>query len=89
MFDWDDDKRQTNLAKHGVDFAIGPLFDWSSATFDLDRRRDYGEVRIAATGQIGLRLHILIYTLRGGDVRIISLRKANDREYDRWIIRAP
>ena len=89
MPDWDDDKRQTNLARHGVDFALALLFDWSLATFEIDRRRDYGEFRIVATGPVLLRLHVLVYTLRGGDVRIISLRKANDREFDRWTSRVP
>jgi uncharacterized protein len=85
MSDWDEDKRQTNLAKHGVDFAKAPLFDWSLATFEIDRRRAYGEVRIVATGPVLLRLHVLVYTLRAGQMRVISLRKANSREYRRWI----
>lgn len=81
----DEDKRQTDLAKHGVDFAVAPMFDWSLATFEIDRRRDCGEFRIVATGPVLLRLHVPVYTLRAGQVRVISLRKANSREYRRWV----
>jgi uncharacterized DUF497 family protein len=28
MWDWDDDKRESNLAKHGVDFAAALAFEW-------------------------------------------------------------
>lgn len=85
MWTWDERKRQANLAKHGVDFAIAPLIDWSRCKFGVDARRDYGEVRIRATGPIGQRLHVMIYTLRADAIRVISLRRANVREYRQWI----
>ena len=85
MWDWDDAKRQANLAKHGVDFALVDQFDWSLAFEGPDTRHDYGEVRIRALGLIGQRVHVLIYTARAGAWRVISLRKANDREYQEWI----
>ena len=85
MWDWDEAKRQANLAKHGVDFAMADGFDWSSATNEPDLRRDYGEERFKAVGFIGERLHVAIYTPRGGVRRLISLRKANGREIDQWL----
>ncbi len=85
MFVWDEAKRQANLAKHGVDFADAERFDWSSARPEPDFRADYGEDRFRAMGLIGERLHVLVFTPRGDTRRIISLRKANDREYLRWI----
>ncbi|MBI1218835.1 MAG: BrnT family toxin [Rhodobacteraceae bacterium] len=85
MWDWDEDKRRRNAAKHGVDFAAVARFDWASAVVEPDRRRDYGEARLIATGLIGDRLHILIFTRRGGVTRVISLRKANSREVARWL----
>lgn len=80
VFDWDDAKRRQNIAKHGVDFAAIGDFDWSTAVIRPDRRRDYGEARLTATGMIGARLHVAIYNVRHGRLRIISLRKANKRE---------
>jgi uncharacterized DUF497 family protein len=85
MWDWDEPKRQANLAKHGVDFATVVNFDWSDATTEPDLRYDYGEDRFKSTGSIGERLYVLIYTLRGGRRRLISLRKANAREIDKWL----
>ncbi len=87
MWTWDEPKRQANLAKHGVDFSSAPLMDWSGCVFGLDLRREYGEIRIVATGMLGQRLHVLTYTLRGESIRVISLRKANEREFQRWTIR--
>ena len=84
MWDWDEQKRMTNLAIHGVDFAQAGLFDWTTAVREPDLRRDYGEERIEATGMIGLRLHVMVFTPRAGQIRIISLRKANSREQARW-----
>ena len=90
MWDWDEAKRQYNLRKHGIDFAALDGFDWSTATHEEDTRTDYGEALIVTTGYIGDRLHILAWTPRNGRIRIISLRKANDREQKAWhSLRAP
>ena len=89
MWDWDEDKRRANRRKHGVDFASVARFEWAGAMTEPDTRFDYGEPRLIATGMIGDRLHVVIYTERDGRKRIISLRKANSREFDRWITRAP
>jgi uncharacterized protein len=88
MWDWDEAKRQANLAKHGVDFAMVSRFDWTGAVIEPDARFDYGELRLIATGMVGDRLHVVIYTERDGQKRIIGLRKANSREFERWITRA-
>ncbi|MCR8724003.1 BrnT family toxin [Frigidibacter sp. ROC022] len=79
-WDWDETKRRSNRAKHGVDFAAIVRFDWETATFEEDRRRDYGEVRVVSVGNLDGRLHICTWTPRGGRPRLINLRKANDRE---------
>ena len=65
MYEWDEAKRQANLRKHGVDFAMV---------------EPYGEQRMTTIGPIGLRLHVLVWTPRGDSVRVISLRLADKRE---------
>lgn len=45
-----------------------------------DRRRDYGEPRVIGVGCIGLWLFRVVFTDRGDQRRIISLRKVNSRE---------
>jgi len=81
---WDEKKRLSNLAVHGVDFADAVRFEWDTARVERDERYDYGETRFIALGRIGPRLHVLVFTPRAGQVRIISLRKANDREARRY-----
>lgn len=87
MWDWDEAKREANRTKHGLDFAALAGFDWPTAQVEPDLRRDYGEERLNAFGLIGDRLHVVTYTMRGPTYRAISLRKANYREYLRWISR--
>jgi uncharacterized DUF497 family protein len=83
-FEWDERKRVANLDRHGIDFAEVRRFDWDSAQFTPDRRRDYGEIRVIAVGRIGPRMHVLVFAPRAERIRIISLRKANDREIKRY-----
>jgi uncharacterized DUF497 family protein len=49
-----------------------------------DNRRSYGEERYIAATPIGARLHVVVFTIRSGTLRIISLRKANRREIKRY-----
>ena len=80
MLTWDEIKAEANLAKHGVSFALARQFDWDTAVTIEDQRRDYGESRFSSTGYIGTRLYVLVFTPRGNDLRVISLRKANRRD---------
>lgn len=83
-FDWDERKRSANLAKHGLDFTDAAHLGWENAKVIVDDRRDYGENRYRAFGLWKGRLCIVAFTLRGEKVRIISFRKANDREVRRY-----
>ncbi len=84
VYEWDQAKRARNLAKHGVDFNEVQAFEWDSSIQLQDVRRDYGEPRWQALGFIGDRLHMLVFTERNTRIRIISLRRANSREFDRY-----
>ncbi len=79
-YEWDEEKSQQNFRKHGLSFDAADQFNWGSAQIFTDDRKDYGEDRFQARGLIDDRLHILVFTLRGEAMRIISLRKANLRE---------
>lgn len=80
IYEWDDAKRVTNLAKHGVDFERVRTFDWDTSIRLSDTRRDYGELRWQVRGFIDDRLHTLVFTERAGRIRVISLRKASNLE---------
>ena len=83
-FEWDEAKRRSNQKKEGVNFAEGAHLGWESAHESIDARRDYGEPRWKVLGRIGARLYALIMTRRGARMRIISLRKANNKEIDEY-----
>lgn len=59
-------------------------FDFKSAVFTVDNRRDYGEIRYRGFGFLGERLHALVFVETAKGVRVISFRKANDREVKRY-----
>ncbi len=83
--EFDPEKLAANVAKHGVWFAQAEGFEWASALVRCDNRRHYGETRFEATGLIGARLYVLVFTLRETALRVISLRKANTREIKRYV----
>jgi len=78
-------KDQRNRHKHGIALAEARLLDWEHADLWFDMRRDYGEPRQCGTGRIGRRLYFVVFVWRNGKRRIISLRKANDREEKRYV----
>jgi uncharacterized DUF497 family protein len=78
--EWDEEKRQKNLRKRGLDFADVIDFDPASVVTLVDARRDYGEIRYNSTGSLDGVLCSFCWTPRDGKLRIISLRKINDRE---------
>jgi uncharacterized protein len=81
---YDPAKRQWTLRQRGLDFedAEEVFAGW---TLDIrDLRRDYGEPRINTVGYLGNRMVIVCWTPRGDARRIISMRKANEREKARY-----
>jgi len=80
---FDPAKNQMNIAKHGIFLAMAVEFEWETALTWPDLRKNYGEDRMAGIGYIGLRLYYVVYVDRETR-RIISLRKANDREVKRY-----
>ena len=79
-YDWDPVKAVANFLKHEVRFVRIREFDWETAKIGEDRRRDYGETRFIGVGPIDGITHVAIFTFRGTQIRLISLRRANDRE---------
>ena len=84
-FEWDDNKRMINLDKHGLDFLDAhEIFNDTVVTMD-DNRFDYGEQRFFTLGMIFGRVVALSHTDRNKSIRVISLRKANKYEQQRYI----
>lgn len=81
---FDPGKDEANIAKHGISLANAALIEWDTALTWPDVRKNYGEDRIAGIGYIGDRLFYVVFVDRDEVRRIISLRKANDREVRRY-----
>ncbi|MEM0942893.1 MAG: BrnT family toxin [Pseudomonadota bacterium] len=78
-FDWDEEKRRSNIAKHGLDFADAQKFGWEEALF-IDDFPIHGEARVIAIGPLANRLVLIVFTLRGDTCRIISMRNTEPKE---------
>ncbi len=82
--DYDPAKRDMTLAERGLDMAdAGEVFDGTHITIP-DIRFDYGEERFVTIGRLAGRMVVLAWTPRRDTTRIISMRKANDREKKRY-----
>ena len=81
---YDPEKNERNLRERGLSFEMVTKFDFDSAIFTTDTRKDYGEMRTRALGFIGGKLYALVFTMRGSALRVISLRRANRKERSRY-----
>ncbi len=77
---WDNEKNILNIKKHGLHFEDSVYVLNSETVTFIDDRVDYGEERYITLGNLEERLVVLIHTNRNGFIRIISMRKANERE---------
>ena len=78
--EFDTAKNDTNVRERGLSFDRAAEFDFDSAIVEQDSRKDYPEVRYVAVGYLESRLHVLCFTGVDGGIRVISFRKANNRE---------
>ena len=82
--EYDEGKRAATLAARGLDMArTVEIFAGPHLTIP-DQRFDYGEARFLTIGLLAGRMMVLAWTPRGDATRIISLRKANEREEKRY-----
>ena len=80
-FDWDCIKSDPCLIERSFDFTTAAqCFMDPHRMISRDSRFDYREDRFHVLGQIDERVFFVTYTLRAEVIRIISARKANQRE---------
>jgi uncharacterized DUF497 family protein len=78
-FEWDEAKRLSNLAQHGVDFRNAIVIFDGFVIEANDVRNDYGETRIRAIGRTeDDEYYLVVYTWRGGKRRLISAWRVGD-----------
>lgn len=78
--EFDPAKNEANIRDRQLSFEWAAKFDFAGATFLVDDRRDYGEVRRIAIGYLDGRLHVLCFVETDDGIRVVSFRKANARE---------
>ncbi len=84
---FDPAKRDRSLAERGLDFQrCAEVFAGRHYTAE-EERQPYGEIRFITVGPLDGRMVVIVWTSRGADRRIISMRKANDREQARYATR--
>ena len=77
-------KDAINRLQHGVSLDRASEIAWANAVFEVDGRRDYGEVREYGFVPIRGRTFCVVFTWRNETRRIISLPRANKREVNRY-----
>jgi len=84
-FEWHEEKSAACFEDRGFDFAyVASAFVDPFLLIETDDRFSYGEDRYRLIGSIEGRLYVVVYTLRQNTIRIISARKANQREIKRY-----
>lgn len=78
--EWDSNKNKLNQQKHLLAFEDAHEVLEGTHLVLEDNRQDYGEKRFVAIGSLRDRIVVLVYTIREDKYRIISMRKANERE---------
>ena len=78
--EWDEVKRNWTRDNRQMDFADVARIDLTTMVTRQDRRQDYGELRYSSFAYLDGTLINFCWTPRQGRIRIISMRKANDRE---------
>ena len=81
-FEWDENKRKANLAKHSIDFLdVKPVFYDPCKIEKIDNRKDYGEIKANTIGKFQDEVIVTVtHTARTGVIRIISARQADKKE---------
>lgn len=81
-FIWDEPKRQSNLKKHGLDFAdSAKVFSGPLVLFE-DQRENDGEQRMIGIGRLDYLVVLMVHVESDESIRIISMRKAYSDETD-------
>jgi uncharacterized DUF497 family protein len=80
MFEYDPAKSAANKAKHGINFEEAQAL-WLDDDLLISRSRpNASEERWLAIGIIGQRRWTAIFTMRGVNIRLISVRRAREQE---------
>lgn len=72
---YDRSKNLQNITSRNLSFEEAVEFDFETANYTIDKRKDYGEIRRCAIGYLGNRLHALVFTETRNGIRSLALEK--------------
>ena len=78
-FEYDDNKSQSNLAKHGIDFVEAQQLWNDPNVFEIPSRIQ-DELRFVVIGKINGKHWSGVITYRDQNIRIISIRRSRIQE---------
>ena len=78
-FEFDSQKSQSNLEKHGIDFEKAQAI-WDDAGYLEIPAKTSDEPRWLVIGKIGEKCWSAVITYRGDQIRIISVRRSREEE---------
>jgi len=79
-FEWHEQKRQINLARHKIDFLDAKEI-WQDDVLEVPSKQgEHGEQRYLAYGVLEGRIVAVVFTWRNGARRLISARRARTNE---------
>lgn len=82
-FEFDPAKSKANKAKHGIDFEEAQQL-WEDPFLVTAPARSESEPRFVLIAQLTEKVWCAFYTLRGGSIRIISVRRARTNEEEHY-----
>ncbi|MFU2079633.1 BrnT family toxin [Avibacterium avium] len=82
--EFDESKNKQNIKSRQLSFQQAAELDWQQALIWQDDRFEYGEIRYSALALLGDRLHFICFKFIPQGIRVISFRKANRREVQKY-----
>ena len=79
MFEFDPEKSEANLAKHGIDFEAAQAL-WLQPRFVEGPAQWPGEERWMRVAKLNGKVWSAIFVVRDGRIRLISVRRARTKE---------
>ena len=79
MFEFDENKSQANMVKHGLDFVAAQALWLDELRVEIPARTD-DEPRYLVVGMIEDKHWTAIYSYRDERVRLISVRRSREEE---------
>lgn len=83
QFEYDLAKSKANRLKHGIDFEQAKLLWDDPRAIEIPARIDEEE-RSSVIGEIDGKVWTAVITYRGASIRIISVRRAREKEERRY-----